>query len=252
MSDIKNRPKIGGESFTMDGGTSIRQGRGVFITKTTLIVTFSIFACLLIGTGILMYNFPSCSMSNERPNLLVSSHRNNNDHNLNSHNLKIDDNGSISSVDTNEIDDRIETTPSTDAANAESVPELDKDVRLPVSIKPISYDLQLIPYLFENNFTFNGKVHILVTVVEECDNITLHAVGLKISDTKVYNKNDVKSNLAIEKLYYVETKQFYVIKMNEMLAENEQYIIEIKYDGVMSDYLQGFYKSSYTVGNETR
>lgn len=149
----------------------------------------------------------------------------------------------------------------------------EQDVRLPTSIKPLKYNISLEPYLYENNFTFSGEVHINILVLEDCYNITMHAIDLDISknDVAIINvqplqsKSDkqnsskaiakgkaIMTELRIRKQYLLEAKQFFIIELYDKLLKNTEYVIKIKFSGLIQDYLQGFYRSSYKVGNETR
>lgn len=48
------------------------------------------------------------------------------------------------------------------------------------------------------------------------------------------------------------SKQFFIIKFKDMLLADYQYTIHIKYTGRLQDNMEGFYKSSYRVANETK
>lgn len=127
------------------------------------------------------------------------------------------------------------------------------DLFLPRSVIPLQYDLKFIPFLDEGNFTYNGVAKIRVNVTENCRNVTLHARVLKI-DPETLNIWHVreKRNVGLEKQYIVEAKQFYVIEVEEELQAGELYEVNINFKGMLNDDLEGFYKSKYEVGNETR
>lgn len=59
------------------------------------------------------------------------------------------------------------------------------DVRLPTVVVPESYNLRIIPFLWAGNSTFDGQVDIIVNVTAPVDNITLHAVGLNMTECLV-------------------------------------------------------------------
>lgn len=136
------------------------------------------------------------------------------------------------------------------------------DLRLPQAIIPIEYELKLIPFLFDGNFTFNGEVDIWINITTICRNITLHALDLTIEPNDVNvrfikSENDVvldmePSTLSIRKQYFVKEKQFYVIELLKDLLPGTIYQIHIKYKGKLNDQLQGFYRSSYNIGKVTR
>ncbi|XP_035717445.1 aminopeptidase N-like isoform X1 [Vespa mandarinia] len=131
------------------------------------------------------------------------------------------------------------------------------DVRLPKSIVPDSYELRLVPFIWEGNFTFNGEVTIVVNVTENTKNVTLHATDMKIDESLTSIREFSLSNNRTKPITIVEQKndterQFHVIKTSDTLKEGKQYVVHLKFVGQLNDYLQGFYRSSYTVGNQTR
>lgn len=131
------------------------------------------------------------------------------------------------------------------------------DVRLPRSVVPDTYELRLIPFIWEGNFTFNGEVSILVNVTEDTKNITLHATDMKIDEAATtvreygLSDNGTKSIGIVEQRNDTE-RQFHVIKTSDTLKGGKQYVVYLKFVGNLNDYLEGFYRSSYTVGNQTR
>lgn len=124
---------------------------------------------------------------------------------------------------------------------------------------PIAYELKLIPFLLEGNFTFNGYVRIKVNVTKSCQNVTLHSTALKIHEVFVWKIGNTtqtddssRTEVQVSDKYAIEPDQFYVIVFPNELEPNTIYEISIKYTGVLNDMLQGFYRSSYVVNNETR
>ncbi|XP_015127700.1 aminopeptidase N isoform X1 [Diachasma alloeum] len=131
------------------------------------------------------------------------------------------------------------------------------DVRLPRSVVPDSYDIKLMPFIWEGNFTFNGEVSIRMNVTKDTKNITLHAADMKILQKETTLK-EVYPNSTIAKWFKIldqtndTAREFYILKTGEILKAGQQYVVSLKFVGSLNDYLQGFYRSSYTVGNQTR
>ncbi|XP_025986451.2 aminopeptidase N [Solenopsis invicta] len=131
------------------------------------------------------------------------------------------------------------------------------DVKLPKAVVPDSYELWLIPFIWEGNFTFHGEVKILINVTMDTNNVTLHAVDMKIDENftnireQSDNKND-KIKIAIAEQKNDTDKQFYVIRTSDTLREGMQYVVHLKFIGQLNDDLRGFYRSSYMVGNQNR
>lgn len=226
----------------------IAHRRGYTLSCSTLLLLAAFFICSLLTVSFVVYNFATCDelIPNEDEDIVCTA------------------------VPIKHKFDNKNATETTTQRTYE------QNVRLPSSIKPLKYNISLEPYLYEGNFTFNGEVHINILVLEDCYNVTMHAVDLDISkndvlivaherksDKKRYNstKTSTKKNsgvagesaeLRIRKQYLLEAKQFFIIELYDKLLKNTEYLIKIKFSGLIQDYLQGFYRSSYKVRNETR
>ncbi|CAD6233908.1 GSCOCG00007385001-RA-CDS [Cotesia congregata] len=115
--------------------------------------------------------------------------------------------------------------------------------RLPENFIPVHYTINIIPYIEENNFTFDGESLIVIEAKIESNSIILHAKNLQIKENitlksadKIYESNN----------YTIDTKNdFLSIVFNEKI-EQGNYTLHLKYCGVINDKLQGFYRSTYT------
>ncbi|XP_037929062.1 aminopeptidase N-like, partial [Teleopsis dalmanni] len=211
--------------------------RRLTLSLNTVVLLGAFFICSLVAVSFIIYNFATCnelsSLSDE--NIVCSPVRL-------THPSKSGQNNSIDTLD--------------------ETPHYEKDVRLPRSIKPLRYNISLTPYLHNENFTFEGEVKISFLVeTADCYNITMHAAELNISKSGVEVRRakikDIQSpapeaQLRIRKQYLIEAKQFFVIELYDKLKRDTEYEINIKFNGLLKDYLQGFYRSSYKVGNQTR
>lgn len=232
------------ENFTMENNNARHsdcENRSKFlVTRTTFFLFVSIFICSLIAVGLLVYNFAVC------PNLEDNICDNHTYYHLSAHPYPPEI--SASSMSTSSLTLPTTKMPATQTGSKDIV-----DVRLPRSIKPITYKVKLVPFLIIDNFTFNGEVDIRFQVLEDCNNITLHAFQLKIDEKDVSVSAESNNEaLTITKQYFVEEKQFFIVKLKETLMKGSYYTITIKYVGILNDNLQGFYRSSYMVGNELR
>lgn len=215
-----------------------RNSHGFYVSPMVLCATIAIFIFIITFAVLLTYNFGICSNINvqsevcDKKNVIPISIA------INSSTAK---------------DDVLKETKFEEDLHRNNR----TNVRLPQTMYPIFYELKLIPFLFDGNFTFNGDVLIRVNVTSLCKNITLHSIALKISEVSVWkleNSSISVNRLPIEisKQYVVESDQFYVIEFPNELEPNITYEINIKYKGILSDTLQGFYRSSYETENETR
>lgn len=100
---------------------------------------------------------------------------------------------------------------------------------------------------------------ILVNVIKDTNNVTLHAVDMKIDEgftsVREYSANN-KSNktkvIGIVEQRNDTDRQFHVIRTSNTLKKGKQYVVHLKFIGQLNDDLNGFYRSSYMVGNQTR
>ncbi|XP_014203834.1 aminopeptidase N [Copidosoma floridanum] len=132
------------------------------------------------------------------------------------------------------------------------------DVRLPGSVLPDSYELWLTPFIWDGNFTFNGEVKIVINVTESTKKVTLHAVDMMIDESFTSVKpypvvaDGKRASIRVSRQYNDSARQFHVIQTEETLVAGKSYLVHLRYVGHLNDYLQGFYRSSYTVNNERR
>lgn len=133
--------------------------------------------------------------------------------------------------------------------NPEGVKKTLPYVRLPRSVVPEHYDVELQPYIIPDNFTFDGKVRIFIRILEATDNVTLHINNVTV-DEKSVKLTLVQSEKEQEILSTSqdEEKQFFILHPKDKLKEGELYQIYMEYVGSLNDQLVGFYRSSYTDG----
>lgn len=227
------------ENFAVESETPFIQRKTFTVTRNTIFLITAFFVCGVIASGFLVYNFAACPETVPIEKTICST------------------SDVVPLVLPSDLD-KAETFThnSGEKKNTSAEPNL----RLPHSVIPIAYDLKLIPFMIEDNFTFNGDVRIIVNVTETTKNITLHAVSLKIKNTdvtvKILGYRNVSANVSdvqnITKQYFVYASQFYVMEFDKPLTANTSYEIRIAFTGVLNDYLQGFYRSSYRMGNDTR
>ncbi|XP_071652134.1 uncharacterized protein [Temnothorax longispinosus] len=109
--------------------------------------------------------------------------------------------------------------------------------RLPTNIKPISYDIKLIPNL--DNFTFTGYVKIEAVVENRTDKVILHVGNLKIESA------NVQTYLPNPATVYDNVTEKYTINLPNIVEKGRRLTISMGYNGVLSDNMIGFYRSSY-------
>ncbi|KAK2704396.1 aminopeptidase N-like [Artemia franciscana] len=118
-----------------------------------------------------------------------------------------------------------------------------EDYRLPRHVLPDSYEIKILPFLKDQNFTFNGEVAIRITCYTPSNNITLHYNDIAIKNVKVASQDS--QELKIMSTSYNSDFHQFTIFLESDLEVNKQYVISITYNGNINNDLEGFYRASY-------
>ncbi|XP_006822182.1 aminopeptidase N-like [Saccoglossus kowalevskii] len=137
------------------------------------------------------------------------------------------------------------------------------DGRLPETVKPVAYHLNITPYLDEEDgdkrFTFDGDVTIDIDCIHPSNSITLHFLDLRIDTDSVQVTN--KSNdeaVAVAGTMFISEYDFLIINLDRFIMTEHQYQIYIRFAGSLNTSKDpdgswfGFYSSSYETNGETR
>lgn len=143
----------------------------------------------------------------------------------------------------------------TEHADDVVVPEREaakENYRLPKSLYPSYYKLQVVTHLDddEKEFTFNGKVWIKLTCNETTNKVVLHSRNLTIPYTDI-KLNEVIGNSVTENLIELnnphldEDNEFLIIPTKTKLEAGKEYELLIPFEGLLQEGLLGYYRSSY-------
>ncbi|KAF2365600.1 ERAP1-like C-terminal domain, partial [Trinorchestia longiramus] len=128
------------------------------------------------------------------------------------------------------------------------------DLRLPTSIKPVSYVLELQP-MINGNFTLYGYVEIVLDVIETTNNVTLHILDIitKNDTIKLYVGDQPGGDeVTILEHTYDPARNFYIASLEQPLEAGQQYLLVMEYKGYLNDQLSGFYRSQYSRNDGTQ
>lgn len=120
--------------------------------------------------------------------------------------------------------------------------------RLPNNTEPISYSLNVQPFIEpeNNNFTFIGTVTIIILAKTTTEELTLNADGLKIKKIDVKEKNSTNSVIVTGNYIVVKNEQLIIQLQTPGLIADRVYEVKIEYSGELRNDMTGFYRSSYT------
>ena len=153
--------------------------------------------------------------------------------------------------------------PTDSAPSATMSPSDLMEGRLPNTVLPRRYEVNLRPFLYDDDvpdsklgerFTFDGWVRIKVECIEPTDEITLHSKNITIHGMpKVHSVSTLDKTDIFESYEMVEEYAFMVLKLKQMLRPHEEYDIYMEYSGILWNDDSGFYLSKYVNSlNNTR
>lgn len=141
------------------------------------------------------------------------------------------------------------TATSAPAANVSERETL--NYRLGTTVWPQNYVVEVTPYFISEHgkeqFTFDGKVEItLSATVRDVKQITLHANKLNISSDILFRDavTPLSGIRVLSKTYDPRTHKL-TLGLESAMATGRRYILSMQYVGILSDDMNGFYRSSY-------
>ncbi|KAL1915194.1 uncharacterized protein VTP21DRAFT_7470 [Calcarisporiella thermophila] len=122
-------------------------------------------------------------------------------------------------------------------------------VILPQNVKPTHYDLTITPNLA--TFTYMGYITTHLIVKKDGVNITFNDIGHKVLSVRVRLPDKELAIPESNVIYDTEGERITVV-VPESMKVNTTALLKVRFSGNISEGLNGFYRSKYTVGNETR
>ncbi|XP_066970347.1 aminopeptidase N-like [Macrobrachium rosenbergii] len=126
-------------------------------------------------------------------------------------------------------------------------PEEVTDFRLPTSLTPTHYKVELKPFV-NGNFSILGRVVVDIEVKIDTSNITIHMADIiTFNDTIKVTHNG--NQVAITEHTYDPTREFYVGHLEKKISAGESITLEMSFQAYLNDQMRGFYRSSYLNAN---
>ncbi|XP_071569032.1 aminopeptidase N-like [Temnothorax nylanderi] len=116
--------------------------------------------------------------------------------------------------------------------------------RLPDNVVPVHYDIALIPYIEEDNFTFDGKSHIIIEIRRATRDLSLHALELTINETATSLVSSDTVTYAPTAHNYDNETEILTLHFDDELSLGI-YSLNIQFVGILNNDLQGFFRTSY-------
>jgi len=129
---------------------------------------------------------------------------------------------------------------------------------LPSDLKPFSYEISVRPYIgtvaeygAEKSFKFDGNVTINFICLNPTSKIILHIKDLDIkNETLKLHSLSINDTIEVSQKWRNDfQREFMILNMNKECTLNQNYSLNMLYVGQISEYLSGFYRSSYTTSD---
>ncbi|KAM4578533.1 endoplasmic reticulum aminopeptidase 1-like [Fundulus diaphanus] len=120
-------------------------------------------------------------------------------------------------------------------------------MRLPITVRPLHYDLTIHPNLTTLDFT--GVVRISLDVQEDASAVVLHAKQMHVSSAALLAPEGIRP------LRVLEYPRFHQLALlpDSVLTKGRKYEVQLEFAANLSDSFHGFYKGSYrTSSGEVR
>ncbi|KRK04211.1 uncharacterized protein Dyak_GE10461 [Drosophila yakuba] len=130
--------------------------------------------------------------------------------------------------------------------------------RLPTALRPQKYDLRILTLLeHPENLRFSGTAKIVIEVLQNTNNITLHAKNLHINESQIVLKEisvEGNTDICISSTEVNSIHDFYILNTCKELLTGRVYELSLPFSAELNTQLEGYYRSSYVdpVTNETR
>lgn len=130
--------------------------------------------------------------------------------------------------------------------------------RLPTSVVPHHYVVELTPYFTSQNgkeqFTFDGKVDITLSTNEtDITEIVLHANELEISaHAKLRDETVSLTEIKLISRTHDTRTHKYTLGLEKSLQARRKYVLSLQFIGKLGSDMHGFYRSSYEDNGVTK
>lgn len=127
-----------------------------------------------------------------------------------------------------------------------------KNFRLPASINPVHYDLEMRPQLEEDTYT--GTVTISINVSLPTQHLWLHLRETRITQLPQL-KRPSGEQVQVRRCFKYETHEYLVVEAGEQLPATTgeaYYLLTLEFAGWLNGSLVGFYKTTYTENGQTK
>ncbi len=117
---------------------------------------------------------------------------------------------------------------------------------LPTHIEPTHYEIELRPQI--KSFTFSGSETISINIHRATSTVELHSLDLQIETAEILLLPE-ETTLKARKIRSNARRETITLEFPKRLRKGAAELL-LKFSGELNDKMQGFYRTSYKVGNQ--
>ena len=118
------------------------------------------------------------------------------------------------------------------------------NIRLPSSLSPVLYRVSLDTDL--NMFRVDGVVSVDISVIQSTDLVIFHTKDMTLNSVSLTSEG---RQLDITRQFFYTDNDFYVIQLSNKLSAGNSLQLNVSFNYTLREDLVGYYKSSYSLGN---
>uniref|UniRef100_UPI00398E96E8 aminopeptidase Ey-like n=1 Tax=Pristiophorus japonicus TaxID=55135 RepID=UPI00398E96E8 len=123
-----------------------------------------------------------------------------------------------------------------------------RNPRLPATLRPINYEVQLWPWLFAEGgsglFLFHGRSQVTFHCLNRTNVLVLHTKGLNFTKPVRVSRAD-NSSVAVRRSWEERDNEYLVLILRSHLQKGKVYTLHTAFCGQLADDLAGFYRCQY-------
>ena len=118
------------------------------------------------------------------------------------------------------------------------------NIRLPSSLSPVLYRVSLDTDL--NMFRVDGVVSVDISAIQSTDLVIFHTKDMTLNSVSLTSEG---RQLDIKRQFFYTDNDFYVIQLSNKLSAGNSLQLNVSFNYTLREDLVGYYKSSYSLGN---
>ncbi|XP_072404833.1 aminopeptidase Ey-like [Chiloscyllium punctatum] len=131
-----------------------------------------------------------------------------------------------------------------------------RSARLPRSLRPVNYELELWPWLFREGssglFLFHGRSTVTFRCLEATNLVVIYSKMLNYTEPVRVKSGADRSEVPVARVWQETANDYLVLLLRTPLRKGRVYTLQAAYCGELTDELVGLYRVEYTEAGVTK